>query len=109
MPPGSAGHFDRQNGDLGLCFGCVQPICKTPGLTFAAKTCFTIFLESRPDRFGGEDHPRAGQETSSIVYIMGLTVSNTLSSHQPFCPRHQELDSGENGTRLNVTRTVDTG
>src|SRR5512142_2489489 len=30
MPPGSAGHFDRQNGDLGLCFGCVWPICKTP-------------------------------------------------------------------------------
>src|SRR5512142_2233571 len=33
MPPGSAGHFDRQNGDLGFCFGCVWPFCKTPGLT----------------------------------------------------------------------------
>jgi hypothetical protein len=30
MSPGSAGHFDRQNGDLGLCFDCVWPICKTP-------------------------------------------------------------------------------
>jgi hypothetical protein len=30
MPLGSAGHFDRQNGDLGFCFGCVWPICKTP-------------------------------------------------------------------------------
>src|SRR5512135_169995 len=36
MPPGSAGHFDRQNGDLGLCFGCVWPICKTPVLVEVA-------------------------------------------------------------------------
>src|SRR5512135_344031 len=37
MPPGSAGHFDRQNGDQGLCFGCVWPICKTPGLNVTEK------------------------------------------------------------------------
>src|SRR5512135_1920551 len=29
MPPGFAGRFDRQIGDLGLCFACVRPICKT--------------------------------------------------------------------------------
>src|SRR5512142_687891 len=36
MPPGSAGHFDRQNGDLGFCFGCVWPFCKTPVITDSA-------------------------------------------------------------------------
>src|SRR5512142_625893 len=32
MPPGFAGRFDRQIGDLGLCFACVRPICKTSAL-----------------------------------------------------------------------------
>jgi hypothetical protein len=50
MPPGSAGHFDRQTGDLGLCLGCGRHFCKTPILTVFVQS-YTEVYNLRTNKF----------------------------------------------------------